>query len=168
MQLSFKEILLKRISKKDNELLRTWRNSEFISNKMFFQKKISKEMQTEWFESLSSENDFYFLIQYQQENIGLINLKNIDWKQKEGEAGLYIAIEKYRNSPLAIYASMAFLTYFFEEKGLDNIFAKVRKDNLSTIQYNKDLGFIALEKELFSLTREKYFEITKKLQKRIL
>lgn len=168
MQLSFKEILLKRISKKDNELLRTWRNSEFISNKMFFQKKISKEMQTEWFESLSSENDFYFLIQYQQENIGLINLKNIDWKQKEGEAGLYIAIEKYRNSPLAIYASMAFLTYFFEEKGLDNIFAKVRKDNLSTIQYNKDLGFIALEKELFSLTRENYFEITKKLQKRIL
>jgi len=168
MQLSFKEILLKRISKKDNELLRTWRNSEFISNKMFFQKKISKEMQTEWFESLSSENDFYFLIQYQQENIGLINLKNIDWKQKEGEAGLYIAIEKYRNSPLAIYASMAFLTYFFEEKGLDNIFAKVRKDHLSTIQYNKDLGFIALEKELYSLTREKYFEITKKIQKRIL
>ena len=167
MEISFKEVVLKRISFSDVELLRQWRNSRLVSDFMFFQEEITKEMQNEWFHSLQSENDFYFLIYYRQVAIGLINLKNIDWTTKQGEAGLYISIEKYRKTPLAIYASLALLKFFFEEKGLVKVFASVKTDNVNTIKYNQSLGFEKVEEEKYELSNDRYNSFTKKIYKRL-
>ena len=167
MEISFKEIILKRISFKDTELLRKWRNDDFIAKHMYFQKNITTKMQTKWFQSLDNDTDYYFKIMYKNIPIGLINLKNIDWQTKEGEAGLYIAIEKYRNSPLAVYSSLSFLQYFFEQKGILLITAKVKKTNINTIKYNTSLGFEKIEAEKYALSRIKYIEFTKKIIERI-
>lgn len=160
MEISFKEIVLKRIVLDDIELLRQWRNSEFIRTKMFFQKEITKKMQLEWFLNLDEKTNYYFKILYKEIPIGLINLKNIDWQKKEGEAGLFIAVEKYRNTHLAIYASLAFLKYFFEEKQIERIIASVKDENINTIKYNLSLGFELYKKEQYHLLKEKYFSFT--------
>tara|TARA_B110000037_G_C17113306_1_gene502715 strand:- start:2258 stop:2764 length:507 start_codon:yes stop_codon:yes gene_type:complete len=167
MKISFKEIVLKRLCVEDIELLRQWRNSDLVSDYMFFQEEINLAMQTKWFESLHSENDFYFIIEYKQTPIGLINIKNIDWQKKQGEAGLFVALEKYRNTPLAIYASLALLTDCFEEKQLEWIFAKVKNNNLHTIAYNQSLGFRKLEGEKYVLTKERYYTFTKRLHQKL-
>lgn len=163
MTLKFKEITLKRISFKDIEVLRTWRNLENISKNMFFQKEISQQMQEKWFYSLNNKNDYYFIIIYKKEKIGLINIKNIEWQIKTGEAGLFIAIEKYKKTPLAFYSSLALLKYFFEEKKLENIIAKVKPKNLNIIEYNKNLGFEFLENNTYVLSREKYEKGAKRI-----
>lgn len=163
MILTFKEIVLKRISLEDIETLRNWRNQKDISENMFFQDIISSEMQLNWYESLNKKNDFYFNIIYRERKIGLINIKNIDWKKKEGEAGLYISINKYRSSPLAIYSSLALLKYFFEEKKLSKIFAVVKPNNTNIIEYNKSLGFEHLKNNKYVLSSAKYFSTTKNI-----
>lgn len=167
MKISFVEIVLKRLCVEDVELLRQWRNSDLVSDYMFFQEEINLAMQTKWFESLHSENDFYFIIEYKQTPIGLINVKNIDWQKKQGKAGLFIALEKYRNTPLAIYASLALLTDCFEEKQLLRVFAKVRNNNLHTIAYNQSLGFQKIEEEKYVLTKERYYTFTKRLYQKL-
>ena len=144
-------------------MLRNWRNQENIAKNMFFQENISKEMQKKWFNSLDENTNFFFKIIYKNTAIGIINLKNINWKTKIGEAGLFIAEEKYRNTPLAFYSSLALLKYFFEEKKLEKIIAKVKAENTNTINYNKNLGFEFVEGFIYELTKEKYFEFTKKL-----
>lgn len=167
MEISFKEILLRRICATDLELLRKWRNSRLVAENMFFQEEISRTMQADWFASLHPENDFYFIIIYKELAIGLINLKDIDWQQKQGEAGLYIALEKYRNTPLAIYASLALLHFSFEDKKLETISAKVKKDNLNTIQYNKSLGFEKIAEEEYVLSKARYFAFTKSIYNKL-
>lgn len=167
MEISFKEIVLKKICANDLVLLRQWRNSEIVAKNMFFQEEISEKMQTEWFNALHPKNDLYFIIEYENKAIGLINLKNINWQTKEGEAGLFIALEKFRNTPLAIYASLALLKFAFEDKKLENIYAKVRNDNLNTIRYNQSLGFEKHKEETYLLNQETYFSFTKKLLKKL-
>lgn len=160
MEIHFKEITLKRISKEDIEMLRNWRNQKNVVENMFFQEEISKGMQKKWFNSLNEETDFYFEIIFQNKPIGLINMKAIDWNTKTGEAGLFIAVEKFRNTPLAIYSSLALLKYFFEKKQLEKIVAKVKAENTNIIVYNKYLGFEFIN-DLYVLTKEKYYNYTK-------
>lgn len=167
MEISFKEIVLKRLTFKDIELLRKWRNSKIVSENMFFQEKISVEMQQKWFESLSAENDFYFIIEYNQEPIGLINIKDIDWIKKQGEAGLFVGVEKFRNTHLAIYASLGILQYFFEERQLEKILAKVKKGNIDIIKYNQSLGFEKVDAENYLLTIKRYNSFTNNISQKL-
>jgi RimJ/RimL family protein N-acetyltransferase len=156
MNISFKEIVLKRLCVEDIELLRQWRNSSFIAENMFFQEEISQVQQVVWFENLHPENDFYFIIEYKQESIGLVNLKEINWTLKQAESGLFVALEHYRNTPLAIYASLALLNFAFIDKKLEVVKASVKKNNLHTIQYNQSLGFEKVKEDEYQLTKERY------------
>lgn len=167
MKISFKEILLRRICATDLEILRKWRNSSLVAENMFFQEEISTTMQAEWFASLHPENDFYFIIIYKELAIGLINLKDIDWQKNQGEAGLYIALEKYRNTPLAIYASLALLHFSFEDKKLEKVIARVKRENLNTINYNQSLGFEKIAEEEYLLSKARYFAFTKTIYNKL-
>ncbi len=156
MELSYNEITLKRISQQDIEILRKWRNQKNVSDFMFFQEEITPKKQQKWFDSLNDETDFYFIIIYRNLPIGLINLKQIDWNQKTGESGLFIAVEKYRKTHLPYFASIAFLKYFFEERNLEKIFAKVKDKNKNIIKYNQSLGFVFVEKQTYVLHQKNF------------
>jgi RimJ/RimL family protein N-acetyltransferase len=167
MNISFKEIVLKRLCVEDIELLRQWRNSSFITENMFFQEEISQVQQVVWFENLHPENDFYFIIEYKQESIGLVNLKEVDWTLKQAESGLFVALEYYRNTPLAIYASLALLNFAFIDKKLEVVKASVKKNNLHTIQYNQSLGFEKVKEDEYQLTKERYNTTSKILYNKL-
>ena len=74
-------ITLKSLGVEDLETVRVWRNSDLVRPYMFYQEIISKSEQESWFSKLEPLNDFYFIIEYKQKPIGLINLKNIDWQE---------------------------------------------------------------------------------------
>ena len=56
-------------------------------------------------------------------------------------AGLFIGNEEFEGTGIAFKASLALLEYAFEELKLETIFAKVHKENIVAIAYNKNLGF---------------------------
>ena len=156
MKLSYNEITLKRISQEDIEMLRIWRNQKNVSDFMFFQEEITPKKQQEWFDSLNDETDFYFKIIYRNLPIGLINLKQIDWNKKNGESGLFIAVEKYRKTHLPYFASIAFLKYFFEERNLEQILAKVKDENKNIIKYNQSLGFVFVDNQTYVINKKRF------------
>ncbi|MEA3479818.1 MAG: hypothetical protein U9R60_16680, partial [Bacteroidota bacterium] len=68
-----------RLREIDIELIRKWRNSPDITQFMEFRDFISEDMQEEWFESIDTIYNMYYIIEYKGEKVGLINGKNINW-----------------------------------------------------------------------------------------
>ena len=92
---------------KDKSTIFKWRNSKNVSQFMI-KKKITSDEHNEWFnERLKKKSSFAWVINFNQEKIGLIQIENLT--KKNCNAGFYIAKKKY--SYLTLYLD-AFLGLF--------------------------------------------------------
>ncbi|MCD8528575.1 MAG: GNAT family N-acetyltransferase [Chitinophagales bacterium] len=110
MMLSFNEVKLMPLQEQDIEMLRQWRNDKKIAKHMFYQEHITKEMQQTWFQNIK-KTDYYFIIHYKNEAIGLIDLKK---ENKSYFAGLFIYNHSYWGTPIPVLASLALLHCFLK------------------------------------------------------
>lgn len=140
MRISNYGIELISMTDSDLEIVRAWRNQPNVAQYMFFQKEISKEDQKKWFRSLN-ESQCYLMIVSQGKKIGVINVKNINWWSRTGEAGIYVGDDDYRNSPIAMQAIFAMMDAFFYEFKFKALKAIVRSDNENAIDFNRQLGY---------------------------
>jgi len=141
MKISKYGVSLVRLTEEDIELVRQWRNAEEIKKYMSFQEYITPEMQKKWFETINNPQNFYYIIEYKSDKIGLVNDKNIDWKQKTAEGGMFIWDKRYVNSIVPLKVSLLVLEIAYIMLGWNKTFIKVRKDNPRAIEYNKTLGY---------------------------
>lgn len=141
MNLSSKNIELRLLDETTLEILRNWRNSADVIQFMDYQEVISIEAQKHWFTNLSKANNYYFIIYANDTPIGMIHLGDVDTTQGTAESGIFIAEKGYRGTGLAFSASLLLLEFAFEELGLNELFAKVKNDNIEAQDYNKLLGF---------------------------
>jgi UDP-4-amino-4,6-dideoxy-N-acetyl-beta-L-altrosamine N-acetyltransferase len=141
MRISKYGITLIRLTEEYLELVRNWRNDNEIRKYMNFQEYITPEMQQKWFESINNPENFYYIIEYKGDKIGLLNDKNIDWKEKTAEGGLFIADKRYLNSEVPLMISFLALELAYVLLGWNTTYIKVRKDNKRAIDYNKTLGY---------------------------
>lgn len=148
-----------------------WRNDEKIQRHMFFAQLITSEMQAKWFASINNEYNHFFIIEYNGQEVGLINTSHINFVTKTAEAGLFIFEDKYWGTDVPVRASLAMLDFFFHHHILDSIEAKTKVDNKAAINYNKQLGFEQKEIVeggkglLLELTKENYHKKTAALRK---
>ena len=124
-------IKLKRVQFNDIEILRTWRNSDYVNQRMTDNKYITKEMQENWFSSINNEFNYYFIAEYNEEKVGVISVKNIN--NNTGEGGIYLASEKYENTSVVARIVLCFNDFIFDELKLDYITSYVKKDNIKAI-----------------------------------
>lgn len=172
LELEQYEVKLTRLTLADIELVRKWRNSNFVNSNMLLSKKITKKAQLAWFEQINNAYNYYFIIEFEGEKVGLINAKNFNPDFGFGEGGIFIGEPKFESSFAAVYASLCLLNFVFY--GLDSIDRsriRIRKDNERAIQYNKLLGYKIVsenpkeESVLLELTRTDYFSKGIKLNK---
>ncbi len=141
MKISKYGVSLVRLMEEDIELVRQWRNTDEIRKYMSFQAYITPDMQKKWFETINNPENFYYIIEYKGDKIGLVNDKNIDWKQKTAEGGMFIWDKRYINSIVPLKVSLLVLEMAYIMLGWNKTFIKVRKDNSRAIEYNKALGY---------------------------
>ncbi len=159
-------IVFKRITRDDIELLRTWRNSVEVSQFMEYREYITPQMQEKWFKSVDNFNNLYFIIEYKGERIGLVNGKNIDWDNKSMEAGIFIASEKFLNTEVPLLSVLIFSELGVVTFGLE-AYAHILKSNKRAVRYNKFIGFKLcdgqedVENQLYKLSKESYLKKAK-------
>jgi len=164
MKLEKYGVTLTRITHDKIELVRNWRNDPKIAMYMEFRDFITPEMQEEWFKKIDNDNNYFFIIEYGGKEIGLINIKDIDYEQKTGEGGIFIYDDSYLNSDVSFRASLCICDFFFETLNLERKIAHVLNDNKRAIQYNLLLGFEKQPNQedaynqLYYLEKEKYFK----------
>lgn len=163
-------ITLQRLPADMAETVRLWRNDAKIKKFMFHKGEITPEMQQEWFNSINNEQNFFFIIQYKNQAVGLINISSIDWENKTAYSGLFIYDDKYIATDVPVMASLCMLDVFFLLFGIQIIYAKVKGTNRIAHRYNTSLGFRRTKKiELgqgyeYLLEKEIYLLETKKLR----
>lgn len=134
-------IRLERVTVDVLELLRNWRNQDFVRLKMIDQNFISIAEQVRWFEKISNEDAFYFVMYDRDIPVGMIHLNKIDRIKSQAEAGLYIGNSAYLGTGVTVRASFLLLEFGFKQLHLNWIFAKTKQTNQEAIAYNEFLGF---------------------------
>lgn len=146
------------------ELVRQWRNDPKISQYMAYREYITSDMQQKWFESVNNPNNYYFIIEFEGKEVGLINIKELVYSKKEGEIGFFIYDDSYLNSDISFRTSLCmgdFTTYILD---LRIAYIHVLKTNKRAIQYNKMIGYELsenqdeIENQKYYITRDTYIK----------
>jgi UDP-4-amino-4,6-dideoxy-N-acetyl-beta-L-altrosamine N-acetyltransferase len=170
MKISRYGITLEKLKPEHTELVRNWRNDPKISRFMFYKGEITAEMQRDWFSSIDNEQNFFFIIRYNNEAVGLINISSIDWENKTAYTGLFIYEENFWGTGVPVMASLAMLDIFLLLLDIQSVYAKVKGNNTVAHSYNSSLGFSRTKKiELglgyeYLLQKEIYLLETKELR----
>lgn len=156
-------ITLSRITENDIELIRYWRNHKEIRKYFAFQKQITKKMQEKWFRSINNCYNYFFLISYKGEKIGVINCKNADVKNMVGEGGIFIWEKKYLESEIPVLATLCLIDTIFYVLNISNkSVIRILKNNDRAIRYNRQLGYVLLpgqenkQLQYYVLTKQDY------------
>ena len=152
------------------EMVRQWRTDPKISQYMDFRGEITKEMQEKWFFNLNNGIDnFYWLIVYKDEEIGLINIKDVDYQNKTGETGVFIYDDKYLNTDVAYRAHLVMFDFAYSELGLGVTRSHILKLNVRAQRFGIFLGSRLAEgqddteNQLYLITKEDYFNNVNRL-----
>jgi RimJ/RimL family protein N-acetyltransferase len=152
------------------EILRYWRNQEYIRNTMQFKDYITPAMQLKWFEKINNKFNYYFIIEHEGKKVGLINCKDTEPDSRVAEGGIFIWEKNYWGTPIPAFASLTLLQAVFEifKTGEASV-ATVACDNKRALEFNFMLGYEIKDKtpdgnyyKLY-LSKEKYMSHCKKL-----
>ncbi len=81
-----------RLEKSKIELLRNWRNADWIRPFMHYTEYITPHMQEQWFISINNSNNWYFIIEKDRVPIGCVFLRDIKKNDKvSAEPGIIMA-----------------------------------------------------------------------------
>lgn len=133
-------VKLKRLTHDKIEMVRQWRNDPKISKYMRFREYITPEMQEKWFANLDPLKDFYFLIEYKGYEIGVIDMKDIDYENRTGENGIYIYDDSVLCTDVSYRAFLLMCDYMFNVVGLHSTYGHVLNDNSKSIRFCIYLG----------------------------
>lgn len=136
-------IRLKKIAEHDIENIRQWRNNPEISKYMEFRENITPKMQKIWYDKVNNENNYYFIVEKNEIECGLINIKDICFTSKTGEAGVFY-LPEHTGTVLPFQALLILLDFAFEHLFLDIVIAHILSDNKRAIRYNERFGFKCL------------------------
>jgi RimJ/RimL family protein N-acetyltransferase len=168
LQINKFNITLNRVRFGDLEMLRNWRNSDFVSKRMVSNEYITNEMQIKWFESINNEYNYFFIAEFNNEKIGVISIKNIENKSAEG--GIYLASDKFENTSVVARMVLCFNDFVFDVLKLEYLCSHVKRDNKKAISSTLAQGGIEdCEKSTesyvyFKLTKDSYKIKTKKIR----
>lgn len=156
------DVKLVRLTEEKIEMVRNWRNDPKISQYMLYQDYITPEMQKKWFETINNNRNFYYIIVYKGKEVGLINVKDVDYEKAVGEGGIFIFDEKLQNTDLAYRAHILLFDYIFDKVGINGIISEIQSTNQRAIRFATFLG-CEITKEtpeclFFLLTKENYLK----------
>jgi RimJ/RimL family protein N-acetyltransferase len=135
-------VALHRLREEHLELLREHRNSAVVAKRMFYQDHITPDMQKVWYKKMYSIYHYYFMIEYQGKWVGLIHGKNVNYKKKESEGGIFIWDDSCWDSFVPVMATVCLADITFSLFELKRTYADVRVDNNRALQYNLQLGYV--------------------------
>lgn len=85
------DIVLRKIEVKDLELLMNWRMRPDITKYMFTDPVLTIDDQLRWFERISKEDRYDFVIEINKKPAGYYGIYDIDRKNSSCSSGIYIA-----------------------------------------------------------------------------
>lgn len=164
-------VTLRRLTHDKIEMLRQWRNDPKIQQYMVYREYITPEMQEAWFQKINNDNNFYFIIEYEGREVGMINIKDVDYVKKTGEPGIFLYDDQLWNSDVGMRASLCFDDFVWGTLDLEYTYCHVLTSNKRALQFNLLFGAEMVadneheESQMLILTREKVMQPNQRLDR---
>nr|WP_275443922.1 GNAT family N-acetyltransferase [Lysinibacillus fusiformis] len=167
-------VIWRKVQEKHLQKILDWRTKENITRFMYTDIPYSMENQKKWFEVINvSQTSIHWVMEYNENFIGLISLTSIDWQNKRAYWNFYVGEEDY--TMLAGFIGFYMYNYAFNELGFEKLLGEVMDINegvqkLHLRQGAREVGI--LEKHiikndtwhdihLFEMTSERWQNINK-------
>lgn len=169
MRLSRYGITLESLASDHLEMVRLWRNQEFVRCNMQFKEILSRKDQEQWFTNLDQNRNLYWVIRAHGYPIGLIHVKNISSNGSEGEAGIFVGEPSYLEMPQPMLAIFFMMELAFSALNMNLLRAKIKSGNQRAISFNRKLGYepetqCAEEFQYYSVSQQRFSVATNKLR----
>ena len=176
------KVLLRAMESEDMETLRNMANDPEIEKMVGgWSFPISRQEQLNWYEhAVGDKNNLRFIIEMinSGESVGMVNLVNIDWKNRSAFHGIKLKADAPKGQGIGTDAVMALMRYAFEELQLVRLDGSWVEYNAPSIALYKKCGWsVEGKKERAKFTEgsyysvlfggilaEKYFKIKEQLQ----
>lgn len=135
------DVRLIRVQPEHLGLILRWRNSDSVRKNMFIQHLLQEKDQLTWFHSINNASNYYFIIEYLGEKVGLIHAKNFSEEEGIGEGGIFIGENEYLETWASAMASICFLNFIFTKLEINRSIVRIQAQNKSAISYNLQLGY---------------------------
>ena len=136
-------VVLRDIRPEDKPLILTWRNSPDVARYMYTDHLITAEEHEKWFQTTRNDSRTrYWIITYNQQDVGLAYLYNIDRQHKRCYWGSYIANSSLRGSGVGSVSEYRIIRYVFEGLNFDRLCCEVLASNTFVIEMHKQFGFV--------------------------
>lgn len=120
--------IFKRLREEHLEQVLEWRIKPEVAKFLFTRIENDLSKQRLWFENISkNENYRYWVIYYQDQPIGVINLSELDFKNKRCNAGYYIGEQQFNHLGGMVLPYL--YNHVFNELGLKKIYGEVVNGN---------------------------------------
>ncbi len=146
-------ITLERLEHRELELVRRWRNSDWVRPYMRFRDWIGPEDQEQWFSRLDPLNDWYFTARSEAEPFGLFHIKNVEWKRRCGEAGGFVGNRKLIGCQEPARATLALMDFAFLVLQLETLEARYRISLVKIVLFNEQLGYEQIRQDADGFVR---------------
>lgn len=135
-------IRLRKINENDLELIMQWRMKPEVTKYMYTDPVLTIEKQKSWLEKIGQDETCkYRIIQLCDGTpVGVINLANIDYKNKKCSWGYYIGSIEARGKGLARKLECNTLDYIFYKLNLNKLWCEVFSFNTDVIEIHKKFG----------------------------
>ena len=144
MKIEENELYLRKIEYSDTDDIIRWRNQDEIRKFFIYQQLITKEEHITWLEdNIATRKTEQFIIvdKKKEHSIGSVYLRDVDYKNKKAELGIFIGEISYLGKGYGSKAAKIILKYGFNELGLNKVFLRVLADNSRAIRSYEKVGF---------------------------
>ena len=155
-------ITLERLERTRLEVVRQWRNSDWVRPNMRYRAVVQPADQEPWFERLDPVNDWYFCALLEDLPFALFHVKDIEWTRSCGESGGFVGDPAFIGRPEPARATLALMDFAFLLLRLESLEAQYSPALPRVVRFNDQLGYeiFGVEADGFvraRVTADRYF-----------
>jgi len=135
-------VALRDVRPEDKETIREWRNLPEVAAYMYSDHYITAQEHEKWFEGIFSDpTRRYWVIKYEEEDVGLVNLYNIDNTSKRCYWAFYLISPNIRGRGVGSFIEYSILCYVFDRLDFNKLCCEVLSFNHKVIDMHVSFGF---------------------------
>ncbi|UDF03307.1 UDP-4-amino-4,6-dideoxy-N-acetyl-beta-L-altrosamine N-acetyltransferase [Asticcacaulis sp. AND118] len=142
MSASPRPAALRPLTAEDRDRLFDWRNRDEVRRFMYTDMVIPRERHDAWFDGLSdNETRRYFIIEWDDEPVGLANFVDIDRVSQKAAWAFYLAEPAARGKGLGAWVEFRMIEHAFDELKLEKLWCEVLESNAAVWKLHLSFGF---------------------------
>ena len=135
------DIHFRKIVENDLEMIMNWRMRPDITKYMNTDPILTLEGQKKWLQKMDQDNtSFYWVIEVDGMAVGVLNIVDVDHKNRRCSWGYYVAEKSKRSLKLAMAIEWNLYDYVFDELKLNKLMNEVLSFNKEVVTIHKMCG----------------------------